>query len=288
MGALRTSLIALCVVAMLPASGRAAPRCLACHPVHYAQRGHCAGCHRGDERTDRKNIAHRDLIPAAYSHFALPDSPAVRLGAERIEASSCRRCHAWRGEGNALAARLDDLWTVSTPRKIHDAIRRPAAFMPDFRFDEAQIRDIVNAILAEGARRERAAGAEIPAVVHFEDADGAGNALFPRLCGPCHRLLSDVAGGLGGGAVGPNLSGLLTRHYPRTFGGRERWTRDNLSKWLRNPRSVTPAALMPPIPLEPDQLRELSALMAPRDDGEAILGSGSPPGAGSPENADGS
>jgi cytochrome c2 len=220
-------------------------------------------CHRGDERTDRKNIAHRDLIPAAYSYFALPDSPAVRLGAERIEASSCRRCHAWRGEGNALAANLDDLWTVSPPRKIHESIRTPAVFMPDFRFDDSQIRDIVNAILAEGARKSRSAGAEIPVVVHFEDPDHGRDLLFTRVCGPCHRILSDAAGGLGGGAAGPNLSGLLIPHYPKTFAGRERWTPENLSKWLRNPRAVKPAALMPPVPLEPDQIRELTGLMSP-------------------------
>lgn len=262
MGALRTSLTVLCIVVLLPAGSRAAPRCLACHPSHYADRGRCADCHRGDERTDRKNIAHRDLIPAAYSFFSLPDSPAVRRGAERIEAFSCRRCHSWRGEGNALAANLDDLWTVSQPRKIHESIRAPAAFMPDFRFDEAQIRDIVNAILAEGRRKAMPAGAEVPVVVHFEDAGEGRDLLFPRACGPCHRILSDAAGGLGGGDAGPNLSGLLTRHHPRTFGGRDRWTQDNLSKWLSNPRSVKPSALMPPVPLTPGQVEELTRLMA--------------------------
>lgn len=264
MGALRTSLTVICIVALLPAAGPAAPRCLACHPSHYADRGGCAGCHRGDERTDRKNIAHRDLIPAAYAFFALPDSPAVRSGAGRIEAFSCRRCHAWRGDGNALAANLDDLWTVSSPQEIHESIRTPALFMPDFRFDDSQIREIVNAILAEGARKAGTAGADIPVVVHFEDADDGRDLLFPRLCGPCHRILSDAAGGLGRGAVGPNLSGLLTSHYPRTFGGRERWTEDNIFKWLRNPRDVKPAALMPPVPLEPGQLNELTGLLSPR------------------------
>lgn len=262
MGALRTSLTVLCIVVLLPAVGRAAPRCLACHASHYADRGRCTDCHRGDERTDRKNIAHRDLIPAAYSYFSLPDSPAVRRGAERIEAFGCRRCHAWRGEGNALAVDLDDLWAVAQPRKIHESIATPAAFMPDFRFDETQIREIVNAVLAEGSRKKRPAGAEVPVVVYFEDAGKGDDLLFPRVCGPCHRILSDDAGGLGGGAVGPNLSGLLTRHYPPTFGGRERWTRENLSKWLRNPRTVKPAALMPPIPLTADQIAELARLMA--------------------------
>ncbi len=256
------SLTVLCIAVLLPSAAGAAPRCLACHPPHHTDRGRCAGCHRGDERTDRQNIAHRDLIPAAYSFFTLPDSPVVRRGADRIEASSCRRCHALLGEGNSLAANLDDLLAVSTPRKIHESIRNPAASMPDFGFEETQIREIVNAVLAGGARRQRTGGAEIPVVVHFDDADNGRDPLFSRICGPCHRILSDTGGGLGRGAIGPNLSGLLTRYYPKTFGGRGRWTRDNLKQWLRNPRSVKPAALMPPIPLEPEQIEGLTGLMA--------------------------
>lgn len=252
----------LCLVALLPAAVPAAPRCIACHPVHYAERGPCTDCHRGDGRTDRRNIAHRDLIPAAYSWFALPDSAVVRRGGDRIEASSCRRCHTWRGDGNGLAANLDDLLAVSAPRKIHDAIRTPAAYMPDFGFEETQIREIVNAILAAGARRGTPAGLEIPVVVHFEDPDDRTDLLFPKACGPCHRILSDAGGGLGSGAIGPNLSGLLTRHYPKTFGGRETWTPERLKRWLKNPRSVKPAASMPPVPLSPEQVEDLAGLMA--------------------------
>ncbi len=255
--------MALCLAALLPVSvsAAAAPRCLACHPLHYADKGRCAGCHRGDERTDRKNIAHRDLVPARYSFFTLPGSPAVRRGAERIEAFACRRCHAWLGEGNALAANLDDLLAVSQPSKIRDAIRTPAAYMPDFRFEETQIGDIVNAVLAGGARRERKEGVEIPVVVYFEEAQDRQDLLFPKACGPCHRILSDKGGGLGTGAVGPNLSGLLTRHYPKTFGGSERWTPENFEKWLKNPRSVKPSASMPPVALSPEQVDSLTHLM---------------------------
>ncbi len=253
--------MALCLAALLPASVPAAPRCLGCHPLHYADKGRCADCHRGDGRTDRKNIAHRDLIPAAYSFFALPDSPVVRRGGGRIEASSCRRCHAWLGEGNAFAANLDDLLAASQPAKIRDAIRTPAAYMPDFRFEETQIRDIVNAILAAGARRQGKEAVEIPVVVHFEETQDRLDLLFPKACGPCHRILSDTGGGLGIGAVGPNLSGLLTPHYPKTFGGVERWTPENLKKWLKNPRSVKPFASMPPVALSPEQIDSLARLM---------------------------
>ncbi len=254
--------MALCLVALLSAAAPAASRCVACHRPHFAERGACPACHRGDERTDRMNIAHRDLIPAAYSWFALPDSPVARRGGDRILASACRRCHAFRGEGNRLAASLDDLFAVSSPRKIHDAIRTPAAYMPDFRFDETQIREIVNAVLAAGARRQTPGGPEIPVVVHFEDADDRTDVLFPKACGPCHRILSEARGGLGTGAIGPNLSGLLTRHYPKTFGGRQAWTPDNLKIWLTNPRAVKAAASMPPIPLSPEEVDALAALLS--------------------------
>lgn len=265
MGAWLKSLTAACLAAiMLAASAGAASRCLDCHRPHYADRGGCADCHRGDERTDRVNIAHRDLIPAAYAHFALPDSPVVRRGNGLIEAFACRRCHRWLGDGNALAADLDDLLAVSAPRKIHDAIRAPAAYMPQFGFDEPQIRDIVNAVLAGGARRKDARGAEIPLVVHFEDSEDRTELLFPRICGPCHRILSETGGGLGRGAVGPNLSGLLTPHYPPTFGGGERWTPENLKKWLRNPRNVRPSASMPPVSLSAEEIEALGQLMRTR------------------------
>ncbi len=254
--------MALCIAALLPAAALAAPRCLTCHPVHYADKGPCTACHRGDERTDRRNIAHRGLIPAAYAWFALPGSPVVLRGIDRIEASACTRCHTWRGDGNGLAANLDDLLAVSTPGKIHDAILAPAAYMPDFGFDETQVREIVNAILAAGARRGAPAGAEIPVVVHFEDPDDRTDLVFPKACGPCHRILSHSSGGLGTGAIGPNLSGLLTRHYPKTFAGSEAWTPEKLTKWLKNPRSVKPAASMPPVSVSPGQLDDLAGLMS--------------------------
>ncbi len=268
MGPLRSSLTALCVAALLAAGTAAAaaepaPGCLACHSPHFPARGRCMACHRGDERTNRKNIAHRNLIPGAYASFTQPDSPAVRRGTGRIEAFACRRCHRWLGDGNALAANLDDLLAVSPPRGIHEAIRTPAVFMPDFGFDEAQITEIVTAILAGGARRTRTAEAEIPRVVHFEDAGAGADLPFARICGPCHKILSEAAGGLGAGTTGPNLSGLLSRHYPKTFGGRERWTRDNLRKWLENPRTIRPAASMPPVRLSPNELESLTILMAP-------------------------
>lgn len=263
MGVLPRPLTALLLVLLLPAAARASSSgCLGCHPVHYEARGSCAHCHRGDDRTDRKNVAHRDLIPGAYAWFTQADSPAVRGGMRRIEASFCRRCHGWLGQGNALAANLDDLAAVSSPRKIHESIRNPAAYMPDFRFDEAQTREIVNAILSGGARPDRKERAEIPAVIHFEDPGGNKDLLFPRHCGGCHRILSDSWGGLGAGSVAPNLSGLFTRHYPASFGTGAPWTPENLKKWMRNPRSVKPAATMPPVPLEAEEAEALARFLS--------------------------
>lgn len=261
MGVLRASLIALGVGLLLPAGVGAAPGCLRCHPSHYAGDGPCARCHRGDERTDRKNVAHRDLIPGAYASFAIPGSPAEKRGAALIEALSCRRCHTFRGEGNALAANFDDVPAVSAPRRIHASIRTPALFMPDFRLADRRIPEVVTAILAAGARRGTREGKEIPLVVLFEDADSKESP-FSKSCGGCHRVLSDTRGGLGTGAIGPDLSGLFTRHYPATFGKGERWTPDNLRKWLRNPRAVKPGASMPPVPLEPREADEVVRAVA--------------------------
>lgn len=223
--------------------------CLQCHKPHFEAIGTCIGCHRGDGRSDRLAIAHRDLIKAKYSWFTIAGSPPLQRGEKLLGRYACRRCHTTSGKGNRLAGNLDRLSVDSTPQKIFDAIQSPALFMPDFSFNDRQTTDLVNAILAGAAQAEHKGG-EIPQIVRFEDMKQNSDNVFEKRCGSCHKILSKTHGGLGTGGIGPNLSGFFTKFYPSTYPDKQRWTEERLRKWLRNPRRLRPNSTMKPIPLK--------------------------------------
>jgi cytochrome c2 len=241
-------------------------RCLQCHKAHYQGLGSCTSCHRGDARSDRLAIAHRDLIRGRFSWWALPGSEPLTRGEKLLETSACRRCHTTGGKGNRLAINLDRLPPDTTAQKIHDSIAAPALFMPDFRLDNPQLSYLVNAVLAGAAQAGRA-GAETPQVVHFEKGAHRENA-FEKKCGACHKTLTALHGALGKGDVGPNLSGLFTGFYPATAQVGEqtgaRWSADALKKWLENPRQIREQARMRPVPLKQEELDEILELLSAR------------------------
>lgn len=234
--------------------------CISCHGVHYADRGNCTSCHRGNDRSDRKNIAHRDMIPGSMAHFTLGDAPQVREGKQLIDRFACRRCHWISGKGSRRASNLDRLYATTPPQAIQQAITKPAVFMPDFHVTEQQGIALVNAIMAGG----RAAGEErreLPQVVHFVESGEKREDSFTANCGPCHRLLSEQYGGLGTGDAGPNLSGIFSEFYPHTFEGKRAWTEERLKTWLKNPRKVRPGTTMRPVLLEEEKLPELLRIL---------------------------
>lgn len=230
--------------------------CISCHSVHYADRGNCISCHRGNDRSDRKNIAHLDIIPGSMSHFTLGDVPLVRKGMQLIDRFACRRCHWISGKGSRCASNLDRLYATTPPRAIQQSIVRPAVLMPDFHVSEQQGIALVNAIMAGGmaAGEERR---ELPQVVHFVESGEKRKDVFTASCGACHRLLSEQHGGLGIGDAGPNLSGIFSEFYPHTFEGNRSWTKERLETWLKNPRKVRHGSTMRPVLLEKVKIPEL-------------------------------
>lgn len=254
-------MITLIAVLFLPPLALAAkPSCLGCHKSHYEVVGTCVDCHRGNAQTDRLAIAHHDLIPGRFAQFTLGRTPAVTRGRKLLETFACRRCHSITGKGNRLAVDLDGLLSARQPQLLFDAIRTPALFMPDFRFDDRQIIDLVNALLA-GAKQGRGKGAEKPAVVHFDDGKLTGKNPFVALCGPCHKALTEKFGGLGKGDIGPNLSGLFSLFYPENYRDRAPWRRESLGNWLANPRRFRPNARMQPIFLKTGELQALVGIL---------------------------
>ena len=253
-------LAGLLLLAGTPASA-GNPGCLHCHKPHYTGSGTCISCHRGDDRSERIAIAHRDLIQAKFSWFAIAGSQPLRRGEKLLVSFACRRCHVSSGKGNRTASNLDRLPVNTTPQKIFDSIKSQALYMPDFRFDDRQITDLVNAILA-GALKAGRKGGETPQVVHFEDMQSRMDNIFEKKCGPCHKILTETFGALGKGDIGPNLSGLFSGHYPATLKNNDRWTADLLKKWLENPRKIRANSQMRPIPLKKDEFERLLAIFA--------------------------
>jgi cytochrome c2 len=234
--------------------------------VHYGEVGTCTTCHRGDDRTDREKIAHRELIAARFASFLLPESSRVKEGTELLGRLGCRRCHALGGRGNPVATDLDRVLPSTRPEELAEALRTPVVYMPDFCLVQEDLSRAVTAVLAFSAAAPPREG-EVPLLVHFgvESAGGAQDA-FTRYCGSCHTVLTATRGGLGTGSIGPNLSGLFTEYYPRR--GRDPWSPEALWKWVRNPRSVRPFARMPPVSIPREEFDGLSEVWRGNGDGE--------------------
>lgn len=252
---------ALMLLAAAPAlAGPVRQLCQSCHPSHYVERGLCTTCHRGNPASDRKNIAHQLLISGRYAAFTLGDSPLLRRGGRLIEQFACRRCHVIGGRGNRLSANLDHSVARKAPEAITESILHPVQNMPDFHMEESRSVMLVNALLAE-AGRQKAVSGEQRQIVHFDRKGTVGKDIFSRTCGSCHRVLTARLGGLGQGDAGPNLSGLLSPHYPATFRENGRWAERELGEWLKNPRQTRAMARMQPVILTAAEFRELVEIL---------------------------
>jgi len=233
--------------------------CLKCHPVHYAEKGSCVSCHRGFPGTDRLNIAHGGLIAARFSTFTINGDETTKRGLKRLEDYTCRRCHTSGQKGNKLAANLDLSQLKSNPEELDRAIQYPALFMPKFNFSEQQRLELINAIL-KGGKNVKVPEQEWPQVVHFEGEEVTHEFQFEKHCGSCHRALTANFGGLGSGLIGPNLSGLFSEFYVLNFGeDKQRWSIENLEKWLKNPRKIRRYAKMPPVALKKEEFKSICA-----------------------------
>jgi len=231
--------------------------CRQCHTVHYPERGECTLCHRGDPRSLRPAIAHHGLIPGRFAYFTDGDDVRVKAGEQLLQNSACRRCHTTGAKGGRLASNLDRFLAEADPAKVVKAIREPVFFMPDFHFADYQFDLLLNALLANSSRTAGPVE-EIPRSVHFTQKGEEELDPFSKHCGGCHRLLSQRFGALGSGVIGPNLSGLFTPFYPANFSQQmQHWNRDNLLKWLKNPRTVRPLTEMAPVLLTENEQEKL-------------------------------
>lgn len=233
--------------------------CVRCHDVcagaKAAQQHHdvslqalgCVDCHRGNPTTRRRELAHYRLIEASHSWYRFPESDVVKRGQHLVDQLACRRCHILAGKGNPLATDLDRLYHHALAEEVVASIRVPAFFMPEFLLQQADVDAVVNVIFAAGIKPQES-GVQPPQVVHFEN-DVDDENLFEKHCGKCHRVLTSQQGGLGTGDISPNLSGLLSQFYPKTFKDNQPWDVQGLKKWIKNPRAIRPLTRMLPVVL---------------------------------------
>ena len=248
------------LLAALPVwGGQAQQLCLSCHPSHYAERGGCRFCHRGNPGSARKNIAHDGLLGGKYIRFTTGNVAQMKEGQRLIDQLACRRCHITAGRGNRLAASLDTAAAQKTAVDLAHSIRRPVANMPDFALKEEQITSLVNSLFAgsQGRRADDAA----PVRVHFITTAKQNADVFSTKCGSCHRLLSQRLGAVGSGDIAPNLSGLFSVYYPKTFRDGESWSARKLNGWIKNPRETRTWATMLPVALTGAESKELESII---------------------------
>ena len=258
-----TGLLTVLFLSTMPAWGGQPQLCLACHPVHHEDLGRCTDCHHGNPASRRKNLAHAGLRAGKYVRFMLGDEAYSKEGERLMELLACRRCHVSGGRGNRLAVSLDGAVTRKTAGELVLSIRKPVANMPNFSLTEERTTMLVNAILAGSQGHETAE--TVPVQVHFNTSGKKRADVFSVKCGGCHRMLSERLGALGTGDSGPNLSGLFSPFYPKSFKNSEAWNARNLGAWLKNPRETRPGARMMPVILTEPETKELMQLMA---DGE--------------------
>lgn len=253
-------LIAFMIISLTPASAaQKTPLCIKCHSVHFEGRGSCYYCHKGNEESARKNIAHKGFRAGRFTRFTIYNEFEMRYAERLMVERGCRRCHQSAGHGNRLAANLDDSALSKTAESLAFSIRRPVAGMPDFQFDEKDMTILVNIIIAgsQGGKSDKST----PVKVHFSSSAKKVADIFSAKCGSCHRLLSERLGSVGSGNTAPNLSGLFTEYYPNTFRENMRWTPATLNIWLKNPRQIKKISHMQPVTLTKKEANDLYATL---------------------------
>jgi len=119
------ALLALAGCLRPPPSARGAG-CLACHASHFEGGGACAGCHRGEPKAAREELAHVHLLTGRVAEHRAPGSPAVAEGERLVETLACRRCHTIGREGNRLATDLDGVVWQREQAALVASITAPA------------------------------------------------------------------------------------------------------------------------------------------------------------------
>lgn len=170
-------------------------------------------------------------------------SPAVVRGKELWESNNCMGCHTILGEGAYYAPELTKVVERRGAAWIKIFIKDPQAMFPGerqmvkYNFTDAEIDDVIAFLSWVGnidtngfpAKPDMAPPASAATTTPAATAAlAAAPAIYGQVCQACHA----VAGT--GGVVGPALDGI-----------KNRYDREKLDAWLKDPQAVKPGTAMP-------------------------------------------
>jgi len=170
------------------------------------------------------------------------------------ENENCMGCHTILGEGAYYAPELTRVVERRGEEWLRVFLRDPEAMYPGQRrmvqydFSEEQITDVIDFLgwIGQVDTNGFPPDPDLKPVTVLAVATSAGAtsrpAYFDTICIACHSV-----GGQGGG-VGPALDGVANR-----------FTADELDRWLTDPTSVKPGTAMPNLGLPDDTRAELVA-----------------------------
>lgn len=207
------------------------------------------------------------------------EDPALALRGHALYRESCLQCHGAPGVApdpfaRGLIPQPNNLAQTAlewTPAEVYWVTRNGLKMtaMPawEFRYPEADlwaivafVRQLPKLTVADYAAMDRgAAGKSEPrwgaASPRGDSARGAV-ALHQYACTTCHR----IPGIVGAAAqVGPPLEGIASRKY---LAGRLPNTPENLVRWIRHPREISPASLMPDLGVTEPHALDIAAYLS--------------------------
>ena len=206
------------------------------------------------------------------------DDPALAQRGADLYRESCLKCHGAPGVAPEPFARglmpvpnnLAQSSLEWTPAELYWVTRNGLKMtaMPawEFRYPDADLWAIVAflRLMPKLTAAEYAALKKADAAPAWnpDHASAAGDAkrgpivLHQYGCTSCHRI-PGVVGAIS--YVGPPLDGIASRKY---LGGRLPNTPENLVRWIRDPKSVNPATLMPNVEVTENHARDIAAYLA--------------------------
>jgi mono/diheme cytochrome c family protein len=111
------------------------------------------------------------------------------------------------------------------------------------------------AMALSASRQPPAASGQKPVASDAGDPGRGVSAMQQYACTTCHR----IPGMVGANAhVGPTLAGIADRKY---LGGRLPNTPENLVRWIRHPREISPQSLMPDLGVSEQHARDMAAYL---------------------------
>lgn len=231
-------------------------KCISCHNDNICMEkgNNCTVCHRGNDKTTRLDIAHYKLIKGDYAEFNNEKSIITQKGIQLINDANCTRCHKIGNTGANYATDLNSTVKRLSTDEIIKSIQEPVINMPKFKFSKEDYRYLITGLYHYTINAEVKS---ITQVVRLNNKDNA-TALFNNKCGGCHKALTNI-GALGYYDSAPNLSS-LKNSYPDYLNGKS-WNKDNLKKWLLNPRSIKKNATMPKIELNEEESKKIIDLL---------------------------